>query len=89
MITVLFSCPECGLVDEKCKVRSRRNGEHVSHWFENALIFSLAIRHQTLSPKCMAGRVSDVKIPLGDNNSVGGQTDMVPPEGTPKRVRPL
>lgn len=70
--TVLYSCPECGLVDVPVPVPSRTT-EDVVQWFEGVMIRYLGVDHARRSPHCHPNKLRDVKIPMpAGTDRVGG-----------------
>lgn len=79
MITVLFSCSECGLVDRSVEVRFRYQNEDVIHWFEWAVTPALMTEHGLLSPLCYPKELKGVKIPHSGGKTKGiGMEDSLP-----------
>lgn len=69
-IEVLYSCPECGLVDIPVKVRAR-DQEDVIEWMR-ATIPLIGKDHHRRSPECYPAQLRDVKIPMDGTDKVGG-----------------
>jgi hypothetical protein len=64
MITVMYSCEECGVVDAKCEVPARdTEDEDVRDWM-NRLIYIVSADHRSLHPKCKTKKLINLKIPL-------------------------
>jgi len=83
MITILFSCDVCGLVDAECKVRAREKGEDVAHYVQNVIGREVAYQHQLQSFTCPATSFQNLKIPIDKNDPdcwIGKQTDILPPK---------
>lgn len=72
MITIRYSCPACGLVDEKVDVRDREPGENVVTWTRDVMGWAINIQHRRRSPGCNAKTAEDVKIPMTGRNIIGG-----------------
>lgn len=70
-ITVLYSCRACGLVDRPVRVKARET-EDVVVWFEKVMGPALANDHRERSPGCSSMTASDVKVPIGGADRVGG-----------------
>jgi len=86
MITVLFSCDACGLVDEECQVRARREDEDVVFYVKNVIASAVAVKHASKSLLCEAKEMKNLKIPIDKDDPdgwIGKQTDQVPPKGLP------
>lgn len=85
MITVLFSCDSCGLVDATARVPARESpDDNVVDWFKGVLIPNVAEMHAILSPVCNAPSVQNVKVPIDERDPdgwIGKQTSVVPPRG--------
>lgn len=81
MITCLFSCEECGLVDCRVKVRARERSDDVDEWIEGTLIEAISGHHSLMSPLCRSKQAIQFKIPIEDRADFwfGRQTDRVPP----------
>lgn len=70
-ITVLYSCPECGL--ERVPVEVPARGEEgVITWMDNMVITHLGSDHARRSPDCHPERLRDIMIPLTGTEKVGG-----------------
>lgn len=85
MLTVLFSCRECGLKDARAKVPARESSSvSVVWWMKEVCLPAVVAAHALLSPVCFPKELHDLKIPLDENDPdgwVGKQTDSVPPKG--------
>lgn len=83
MITVLFSCRSCGLVDVPCRVRARREEEPLMEWFDRVLLRDTQICHLGRSLLCEADNLQNLKIPIEDTPDfwLGKQTDIIPKLG--------
>lgn len=83
MITCLFSCTQCGIVDQEVEVRARKPTEDVVTWMENIVGHTVKARHFLISPHCKATSVQNLKIPLDNTKDgyVGKQTKNIPPKG--------
>jgi hypothetical protein len=84
MITVLFSCTECGLVDVECQVRARPKEEDVVKYVGQVVARAVQEKHTRLSILCEAKTIQDLKIPFDTDDPdgwIGKQTDQVPPRG--------
>lgn len=83
MITVLFSCEECGVRDQAVEVTARKSHEDISKWMNTTMIETVAARHYLLSPHCKAKKITALKIPLNntDDAFIGQQTSNIPPKG--------
>jgi hypothetical protein len=81
MITCLFSCEACGLVDCRVKVRACEEHESVKDWFEGTLLRAIAGHHAIMSPLCRSKEMRSLKIPLEEREDwwIGRQTDRIPP----------
>ncbi len=64
MITVLYSCKECSIVDRKVQVPAREGAEvDVVEWMNEVVMPCLQLDHIELSPRCRARSLQMVKIP--------------------------
>lgn len=63
MITCLFSCDGCGLVNSPVKMSPRVEGEDILEWMEK-LTEKISEQHLFLSPVCNSRKMKEVKIPL-------------------------
>lgn len=65
MITVYFTCHQCGLVKQPVQVPARENPdvEAVVHWVKNIVAGCISREHDRLSPNCKIKTISDVMIP--------------------------
>ena len=89
MITCLFSCDGCGLVDSPVRVRDRAENEDVVYWMEKVCMEAVGMQHSLLSPMCRAKKLKYLKIPIDkeEGSWIGKQTDSVPPKGNPDADR--
>ena len=88
MITVLFSCDGCGLVDAECKVRARRSpDEDVVHWVETVVGRAVQFEHIRRSLTCEAMKMKHLKIPMPPEDDpdpwIGKYTPTLPPKESP------
>ena len=86
MITVLFSCDECGLEDAVCRVPAREDPNvDVQWWMNDVVVPAVHGKHRLLSPVCGSEQMTNLKIPMGKTNDpdrwLGKQTTDVPPKG--------
>lgn len=84
MITIKFTCDECGVKDEKVEVTAREESDNVIEWVESVVISAITFRHAIISPNCKATELTNLKIPMDDKDPttwVGKQTDHIPPDG--------
>lgn len=88
MITLLFTCDECGLEDEKVIVRARESSEDIIKYMELTITPAVQHVHQKLSRKkngfsCRAKKITFLKIPFDNEPGswIGKQTDKIPPKG--------
>lgn len=82
MITVRFSCKECGLVDVPCQVRARESEENVVSYVRDVVGRAIMEQHGRLSLLCEATSCQDVKIPVDaadPDGWIGKQTSIIPP----------
>lgn len=84
MITVLFSCDGCGLVDKKVEIRFRRPDEEILHWM-NHVRGAVARCHSAARPKCRSRVMKELKIPFhGDQNwGIGMDPELAPKQPDP------
>lgn len=73
-IEVRYSCPSCGLVDQRVPVPERLPDQNVVQWMETVCIVALAKDHAFRSPSCSPAdnQLHDIKIPLTGRPNVGG-----------------
>lgn len=64
MITVLYTCKGCDLVEAKTFVRTRKPGESILAWMEE-IRDAVGNDHSIRSPTCKA-QACDLKIPVHD-----------------------
>lgn len=69
-IEVLYSCPDCGLVDVPVKVPAR-GVEDVGEWME-ATVVLVGNDHFCRSPSCEPEKLRDLKIPMAGTDRIGG-----------------
>lgn len=87
MITVLFTCRECGLTDCEVAVEAREESQGVIWWMQEVVTVAIRAKHVLLAPLCMAKEMANLKIPIdtsSPDNWIGKQTEIVPPRGLPK-----
>jgi hypothetical protein len=67
MITVKFSCDQCGLVDVACEVPAREDPDllDVVQWFQTVVLVAISDLHRALSPTCQSGTLANVIIVWG------------------------
>lgn len=86
MITVLFSCKECGLKDVPVEVRARESPEEdVILYVEKVIGKAVMEKHTRMSLLCDATTIQDLKVPIDPTDPhdwIGKQTSIVPPSGT-------
>ena len=70
-IRVMYSCKDCGANRRPLLVRAREE-ESVSDWMEKTLIVSIAADHRANAPLCVAEKMTEVLIPMGGTDRVGG-----------------
>lgn len=75
MITVQYSCPECGLKDVPVQVPAREDPDEnaVVPWMHEQVIPSVTADHDKRSPKCHPKELKDLKIPLPPGSEFVGQ----------------
>jgi hypothetical protein len=84
MITVLFSCDECGARDIECLVKPRPKFQDVKDYFDTVLIPTIGAKHFLVSPECESITIKELKVPIDDKDKdfwIGKQTNIVPPKG--------
>jgi hypothetical protein len=69
-ITVLYSCPACGLADMPVPVPARTD-EDVLKWMD-ATVRACCDDHRRRSPECRPTELYDLKIPMTGADRVGG-----------------
>lgn len=69
-ITVLYSCPECGLDRVPVQVPAR-DEENVIVWMEQTGEH-LSLDHARRSPNCHPAQLKDIMIPIVGAEKVGG-----------------
>jgi hypothetical protein len=74
VITVLYSCPGCGLKNVSCEVYARTT-EDVIFWVENVMGYALVRDHHRRSPECAAQTMRQVTIPMTGASKVGGAVE--------------
>lgn len=74
-ITVLYSCPACGLVDAPVTLPERAPDEDVLQWMET-VVEATSRDHRRRSPDCHPQQLRNLKIPLpaGTNQRIGTTT---------------
>lgn len=76
MITMTFSCKECGLVKQPVQVPARETVEHdVVHYMKNVVTPIIADEHRRLSPNCKAETITDLMIPIDGAEFIGQQIE--------------
>jgi hypothetical protein len=86
-LTVLFSCDQCGLVDEKVLVPERLEREDVVHWVREVVGKAVREAHLKKSLLCEAVGFQNLKIPVDRTDPdawVGKYIETVPPSGDKK-----
>ena len=75
MITIRYSCPDCGLVDVSVQVPAREDPEPegVIRWMEKVVLPTVGADHHTRSPKCNPKELKDLKIPIDKSSEFLGQ----------------
>lgn len=63
MITVMFSCDGCGLVDQKVQVPARATAEEDVTEYLKRMGGWIGEEHERLSPKCKSMKMKNLKIP--------------------------
>lgn len=71
-VTVLYSCPLCGIKDRGVGVRARGIEEDVLDWLEGACMVALGRDHAATSPFCHPTELKNLKIPLIGTDKIGG-----------------
>lgn len=67
MIEVLFTCEQCGLLAVPVLVPARTSPkEDVKHYVEQVIGGAISATHRKLSPNCTARRMTNVKIPIAN-----------------------
>src|SRR4051812_12138950 len=83
VISVRFTCKECGCRDHLVSVTARPKEQNVVEWMTDVVVMAIAARHHLLSPRCKAKTISAIKVPMPPENMedvwIGMQTDMIPP----------
>lgn len=76
MITVLYSCKQCGLKDRAVQVPAREHQDvDVVRWMREVVGSVLSDDHRRASPHCRPDSLSDIKIPLADAEFIGQQVE--------------
>lgn len=71
-IDVLYSCGDCGVVDQVVHVEERPEGLDVCAWLNGSLALAISCDHRERSPYCCAEKMSAVKIPMSGRKYIGG-----------------
>lgn len=72
IITVIWTCEQCGIIEAQLPVRARRKNEDILVWMER-LQNTLGMIHHQRSPHCTATELTQLKIPLPPGtNRIGG-----------------
>lgn len=74
MITVFYSCGECGLEKVPCEVQAREPHEDVVAWFQQTLGPTLSADHRRRSPHCHPKELKSVMVPTTGTDYIGGPT---------------
>ena len=72
MITVRYSCHDCGLEDVPCDVPERADPTDIANWVQFVLADALYNDHRLRSPDCHVSAISEVKIPITGAKYLGG-----------------
>lgn len=72
-VTVLYSCPQCGLKDVEAEVIARGEQESLGEWVEGKLSKGLTMNHSLRSPGCRAKKMVDVQVPITGIERIGGE----------------
>ena len=70
-IQVKYSCFACGVLRQLVTIHSRQ-GEDVCEWMEKTCIPALCRDHDQRSPGCHPDKLSEILIPILDQNKIGG-----------------
>lgn len=83
MISIRFTCNECGIKDKLLRVPERKSPDSdVKFYIEQVIGGAIGHAHHELSPKCKAKTMTNLKIPFDDKDPdawIGKQIDTVPP----------
>lgn len=75
MITLMFTCKGCGLVDHKFQVPARESADHdVVAWMKKVEAW-VSDEHTRVSPKCTANKLDNLKIPMEGADFIGQQVE--------------
>ncbi len=72
MITLLYSCQACGLVDRPIQVPARTT-EDVCDWVGTICAQAIGDDHHTVSPACQSRTMTNLKIPVPSGTEFIGQ----------------
>ena len=74
MITVKYSCAECGLNDREVQVPARATeATDVCHWVGVTVAQCVSDDHSRISPSCRSDKASMLKIPMPKEAEFIGQ----------------
>lgn len=68
LITVLYTCAECGLTDRPVIVPERDPAEDVVAYVKEKVAACVTEDHRRVSPRCRAQSLTNLKIPVDPNN---------------------
>ena len=69
-IEIKYSCNQCGIKDKSVQVIARDN-EDISSWM-NSVGYALSRDHDNTSPYCKITKLDEVKIPILNEEKLGG-----------------
>lgn len=76
MITVLYSCEKCGIIDKPVQVPAREHHEiDVAYWMREVVGLAASLDHQQTSPHCRPDSLTNIKVPLGGADFIGQQVE--------------
>lgn len=76
MITVLYSCELCGIIDKPVQVPAREHHEiDVAHWMREVVGRSISLDHEQASPTCHPKSLTNIKVPLSGAEFIGQQVE--------------
>jgi hypothetical protein len=75
MITILFSCNECGIKKHKLQIPARESPEHNVCEYMKMVAAWVGDEHKKISPNCKATKISDLMIPMDGADFIGQQVE--------------
>lgn len=71
MLTIKYTCDDCGLKDREVIVPEREHGQNIVDYVQDFIGQCVKEDHSRVSPNCLATKITQLKIPIDPKTIIG------------------